>query len=159
MAKLHVEFCFHKHGLSGTRRDPSLVCSPQWSLASPLQTLLKGSPPTSQQPRLPLGLAVLFPSNPLPGSEAPPAPGPASLAFPSSACAGVPVRAHAWGRGGWLGWSSALARKPLSVGKAACLLLPSLSIHQSPPAHIAHIPELHFIWDAVLLWRLLLLLG
>lgn len=80
------------------------------------------------------------------GSE-PPSPRSALLTFLSTACAGVPLP----------GWSSAPAPKPPSAPRAACLLLSSLSIHQSPPSGIAHIPQPHFIQEDVLLWSLLLL--
>lgn len=43
--------------------------------------------------------------------------------------------------------------------RAACLLLSSLYIHQSPPARIARVPEPRFVWDGVLLPGLSLLGG
>lgn len=136
------------------RKGPLLFHSLQLSLLTPPQTAppLKGALQLLGNPSCLLVFMCCSPGSPshpsLPGSKAP---------WPPVRIAHIPELCRA--RSGM----REVARLVLCSGlkttvvKAACLLLSSLYIHQSPPAHIAHIPEPNFIWDGVLLWMLFLL--
>lgn len=160
IAKLHVKFCFHKHGLSGTRRDPWFVCSMQSSLATPPQMSppapsLKGVLQLCSNPSCLLLLLCCFPC-----TRSHPSLPPVCIAHIPKLCVcrHACVRAHAWGKGGQLGWSSALARKT-TVGCESSLPAPVLPQHpwEPPCPHSSHSwAAFHLGWcfalEAVTAW-------